>query len=164
MAVSFTSSFKQQAVEKALSRNLGVGLESLANELGVGYSTLQRWVRESSAAMPLGAANTRHPGEQMTTAKRPQDWRAEEKLSVVIACGALDDLGISALCREKGIYPHHIAQWKAEFVEGASGKDKADGRAQARQLKDENRALKKELRRKESALTDLSRASCPKMA
>jgi len=88
------------------------------------------------------------------TEKRPHDWSIEERLALIIACGTLDDAGISELCREKGIYPYHVEQWKTDFVEGASGKDKASERTEARQLKHENRELKKELRRKEKALAE----------
>jgi len=43
MAV-FSEAFKVQCVEKALSRRPGQTLKGLADELGVGYSTLQRWI------------------------------------------------------------------------------------------------------------------------
>ena len=39
----------------------------------------------------------------MTKEKRPQDWTAEERLNVVIACGPLADDAINQLCREKGL-------------------------------------------------------------
>ncbi|MBB1305953.1 transposase [Pseudoalteromonas sp. SR43-5] len=40
----FTQEFKVQAVEKALSQCDDVRLEDIALELGIGYSTLQRWI------------------------------------------------------------------------------------------------------------------------
>lgn len=148
MTGPFTASFKQQAVEKALRREPGVTLNTLAEEWGIGRSTVQRWIRESRATAPG------YQQEQMKTEKRPQDWSIEERFTVVIACSTLDDAGISELCREKGIYPHHVAQWKADFIEGASGRAQASERADAKQLKQENKALKKELRRKEKALAE----------
>jgi transposase-like protein len=39
----FTQEFKVQAVEKALSQCDDVRLEDIADDLGVGYSTLQRY-------------------------------------------------------------------------------------------------------------------------
>lgn len=151
MTAAFSSSFKQQAVEKALRRRPGVTLNDLAQEWGVGCSTVQRWIRESRT----------HPGlkigsktEHMKTEKRPEDWSIEERLTMVIACGALDDASISKLCREKGLYRHHVEQWETDFVERVSGKAKVCGRTEVKQLKHENKALKKELRRKEKALAE----------
>ena len=47
MRAKFTQSFKVQAVQKALSRSEGCRLDQFAHELGVGYSTLQKWIRQS---------------------------------------------------------------------------------------------------------------------
>jgi transposase-like protein len=151
MTSPFTASFKQQAVEKALGRRPGVTLEDLAEEWGVGRSTVQRWIRESRATTPIKSGAQ---SEHMKTEKRPQDWSIDERLTMVIACGALDDEGISQLCRKKGIYPYHVEQWKTDFVEGSTGKGKVGERAEARQLKHENKELKKELRRKDKALAE----------
>lgn len=151
MTVPFTTSFKQQAVEKALRRGPGVTLDDLAEEWGVGRSTVQRWIRESRTKARI---TSRDQSEHMKIEKRPQDWSIEERLTIVITCGALDEAEVGELCREKGIYPHHVEQWKTDFVEGASGKDKACGRTETKQLKHENKALKKELRRKEKALAE----------
>ena len=41
----------------------------------------------------------------MTKEKRPQDWTAEERLNVLIACGSLADNAINQLYREKA-YTH----------------------------------------------------------
>lgn len=151
MTVPLTTSFKQQAVEKALGRGPGVTLGELAEEWGVGRSTVQRWIRESRVRTPI---KTGPKIEKMKTEKRPQDWSLEERLKMVIACDALDEAGISELCREKGLYPYHVEQWRTEFVEGATGRDKTGERVEARQLRHENKELKKELRRKEKALAE----------
>ncbi len=73
---------------------------------------------------------------------------------MVIACGDQDEASVNQLCREQGIYPHHLAQWKTDFIEGKSRADKSTSRAQTKQLTQENKALKKELRRKEKALAE----------
>ena len=151
MTAAFSSSFKQQAVEKAMRRGPDVTLNALAEEWGVGRSTVQRWIRESGIRMPI---KTESESKYMKTEKRPQDWSLEEKLHMVIACGALNEAGVSELCREKGIYPYHLEQWKADFVEGVSNGGTSGVRAESRQLKHENKALKKELRRKEKALAE----------
>ncbi|WP_425356663.1 transposase [methane-oxidizing endosymbiont of Gigantopelta aegis] len=41
----FSQEFKVQSVEKALSRRPEQSLKQIAVTLGVGYSTLQKWIR-----------------------------------------------------------------------------------------------------------------------
>ena len=148
MRARFTQSFKIQAVEKVLSRSEETSIEDVAKSLGVGYSTLQKWMVQSrNHELELKT-------DLMTKEKRPQDWNLEEKLDIVIACGSLDETGINTLCREKGLYPHHLRQWKKDFTHGTTGSDKNSGQVQAKQLKQENKDLKKELRRKEKALAE----------
>ena len=47
MKAIFTQSFKIQAVEKALSRSNATSLKEVSDTLGVGYSTLHRWIVNS---------------------------------------------------------------------------------------------------------------------
>jgi transposase-like protein len=44
MKAIFTQSFKIQAVEKALSRSDVTSLKEVSDTLGVGYSTLHKWI------------------------------------------------------------------------------------------------------------------------
>ena len=90
----------------------------------------------------------------MTQEKRPQEWSLEERLNMVIACGALNDEAVSELCREKGIYPHHVNQWKLDFANGNAKNDGAGKSAETKQLKRELNTVKKELNRKEKALAE----------
>ena len=47
MRTRFTQAYKIQAVEKALTRSESTNLAEMAESLGVGYSTLQKWVAQS---------------------------------------------------------------------------------------------------------------------
>lgn len=49
MAKRFSSEFKQQAIDYALA-NSNEPLSTIANKLGIGYSTLDKWVCQSSEA------------------------------------------------------------------------------------------------------------------
>ena len=40
----FSQAFKVQSVEKALSRDPSQALKHLADDLSIGYSTLQKWI------------------------------------------------------------------------------------------------------------------------
>ena len=47
MRARFNPSFKLQAVEKALCREEGISLAVIAKSLGVGQSTLSKWICKS---------------------------------------------------------------------------------------------------------------------
>lgn len=152
MRTRFTQSFKVQAVEKALTRNNDTTLKEIASSMGVGYSTLSKWI--------VSAKNQEfdvvHSDEinRMIQDKRPQDWTVDERLEVVIACGSLSDEELNVYCREQGIYPHHVKQWKRDFVSGNSTSGRVVSPLEMKDLKQENKALKKELNRKDKALAE----------
>ncbi len=155
MRARFTQSFKIQAVEKALSRLEGTSLVELANSLGVGYSTLQKWIAKSrNQGFDFIPDNELLSLTNMTKEKRPRDWSLEERLNMVIACGSLDEWGISERCREHGLYPHHIKQWKLDIMKGQSQNNTVKTQSEVKRLRNENKALQKELNRKDKALAE----------
>ena len=148
----FTHSFKIQAIEKALSRQECMSIKDVAENLGIGHSTLQKWIRQAKEQrlnQPLdGGVMT------MVKEKRPQDWSAEERLNMVIACGSLSVEDISQLCREKGIYPHHINQWRGDFIKNKPLSTASEIQSENKQFKNDIKLLKKELNRKDKALAE----------
>ena len=54
MRARFNQSFKSQAVEKALSREEGISLAEMAKSLGVGNSTLSKWIYKSKTRRWIG--------------------------------------------------------------------------------------------------------------
>ena len=152
MRSRFTQSFKIQAVEKVLERASGITVKEIADDLGVGQSTLGKWIALARQQKLEPMQDNEVP--RMTKEKRPQDWSAEEKLNMVIACASLDEDKISELCRENGVFPHHIKQWKQDLVSGQAASEKAISRSDNKALRQENKALKKELNRKDKALAE----------
>ncbi len=148
MSVKYSQSFKVQAVEKALNRREGTGIKQIADSLGVGYSTLERWIVQSRNQ--TFESTTDSMSRTPPTQKRPYDWSPQERLNLVIACDSLDEASISALCRENGLYPHHVKQWKTDLVSNHRPKNQSETKA----LRQENKALKKELNRKDKALAE----------
>ena len=152
MKRSFTQSFKIQAVEKALNRSNDTTLSDIANSLSIGCSTLNKWIvkarhQEFEIASPDEIS-------RMSQDKRPQDWTLEERLNMVVTCGSLNDEALSEYCREQGVYPHHVQQWKLDFITGNNQKSKAVSPSEVKKLKQENKTLKKELNRKDKALAE----------
>lgn len=147
MTARFTNQFKQNAVKQAMMRSSGIGLKSVAENLNIGYSTLQKWIRLSKLNQlnPLNSSTITVP---MTKEQRPSDWSNQDKLELLIKCGSLDDEAVSQVCREHGIYPHHLDEWKKELTTPKENKSDIP------RLKRELKALKKELNRKDKALSE----------
>jgi transposase-like protein len=152
MKRKFTTSFKIQAVEKALSRNKNTTLAEIADSLGIGYSTLNKWIVKASKQ----EFETASHGEiaSMSNDKRPQDWTLEERLNMVVASASLSEDALNTHCRSQGIYPHHVKQWKLDFINGNTHKPKTVAPSEMKILKHENKSLKKELNRKDKALAE----------
>ena len=151
MRARYNESFQRQAVEKALSRSDGTTLVEVTDSLGIGESTLHKWMVKSRNQQ-LGSS-TEHDSASIVGVrkeKRPQDWSQEERLEMVIACGALDETAMNELCRERGVYAHHVKQWKQDFISSSTVHERTD----AKSLKGEVRELKKELNRKDRALAE----------
>lgn len=150
MRAKFTQSFKIQAVEKALNRANDVNLSDIADVLGVGYSTLNKWITQSKNQEFEHVSDSR----TMATEKRPQDWSSEDKLNLIMQCASLEEGQINAQCREHGIYPHHLQQWQQDFISDNMANNKTTKPSEIKSLKKENKDLKRELRRKEKALAE----------
>lgn len=148
MSTKYNQNFKSMIVEKALSRGEGVTMSDIAEAHGVSIPSIRRWI--------LAAQQTDiEPAETMTEKeKRPQDWTLAERLQAIIDCDKLSENERSAYCRKRGLYPHHIKQWKENMTTGATDVTAQSGRSHLKQLKEENKRLKQELQRKEKALAE----------
>ena len=136
----YTESFRQQALEKVYTRGSS-SIRAVAEDLNMSFGTLRNWMKADRNNSQANA------GEQ---SKRPQDWSRAERLQILMESHGLDEEALNALCREKGIFRHHLEQWQAAFAAGGA----VDSRTQLRELKETNKALTRELKRKEKALAE----------
>lgn len=141
MTTRYTQGFKEQAVQKALIRGM-TSLESIAQELNVGYSTLQTWIR-----------NYKKMNSETPKSQRPRDWTKEEQLQAIIDTSTMDAERRSQYCREKGIFPHQLDAWYLSFTQPEK-RAATSNKAELKTLKEENKSLHKEIRRKDKALAE----------
>jgi Transposase len=106
--------------------------------------TLRKWIRVSNAA-------SRNPGP--IDARRPQDWSLEERLLALQQSHGLSDEALNAWCRERGLFVHHLAQWRAQFCSGGAVSQRAKA-PEVHALKQANAQLQRELNRKDKALAE----------
>ena len=121
-------------------------IKQLAQEEGICQATLFSWrkeAREKGLLLPDGDSG-------------PEGWSARDKFAAVLETAALNEAELAEYCRQKGIYPEQLLQWR-RACEKANDWD----RENSRRLKTEKKAdrqrirqLERELRRKEKALAE----------
>ena len=65
----------------------------------------------------------------------------------------MEEDALNGFCRERGIFRHHLEQWREAFETGESLGLQAN-RSELRELKEANKGLRSELNRKEKALAE----------
>ena len=70
MAKRFSPEFKQQAIDYALS-NSHESVAAVAQKLGVGYSTLDKWIRETN---PASSSKRQLSPEQQRILELEKGW------------------------------------------------------------------------------------------
>ena len=142
----FTDEFKQSAVQKALNRGPGLTVIDIAEQLDIGYSTLQKWIRKLA---------NEQTDQLIRSEKRPNQWLASDRLKALKETANLNESEVGAYCRTHGIYSHHLTQWQSEFEQMKDVKDQRKADAdEKRQLKQQIKQLEKEVRRKDKALAE----------
>lgn len=139
----YTEAFRQQALEKVYTRGSRTVI-AVADELNMNPYTLKNWMKSHKETTPSSDG---------IAGKRPHDWSPAERLEVLLDSHGLDEAALSIFCREKGIFPHHLQQWRAAFEGGPSSASKVNPAA-LRDLKETNKTLARELRRKDKALAE----------
>lgn len=141
MGQRYSQEFIDQSLVKFHSRGTRT-FRSVAEELNINYHTAKNWFKRNK--LKKTAANSERE-------KRPQDWSNAERLQALSESYHLSGEALSAWCRTRGIFPHHLKEWSQSFCHPTSN---AKENKDIRHLKEENEKLKKELYRKEKALSE----------
>ena len=113
-------------------------LVEVAQEVGVGAGTLERW-RSDALSRPA----------------RERVWTAAARFEAVLTSAAMDETGKSAWCRANGVYPQELGAWRQSAMQALAEPEEA--LASPQQTKHDRRRIKeleRELRRKERALAE----------
>ncbi len=141
--MNYSVGFREKMIEEGL--HSGKTLRVLAEEFGIGYSTLGKWLRDyrNTGVQPL-----------VNKEKRPRDWTVEERFEALLETGQLNEEEIGRWCREHGVHTHQLSRWRQDAMVGTGGQTATAEQAETRRLREEIRSLKKELRRKDKALAE----------
>ena len=133
----FGQAFKNRVVARLLPPESAEAGE-VAKEIGVSVQTLERWREEAQSRPARGRA-----------------WTARARLEAVIITAALDEAGKNAWCREHGLYPVELDQWRSSATTALAEPEEARASPQAtRQDKKRIKELERELLRKDRALAE----------
>lgn len=133
----YGQAFKERAVARLLPPE-SAPIQQVSQELGVSVATLERWRADA-----------------LTTPIRERVWTAAARLQAVIATAAMDETQRSAWCREHGVYPAELQQWKDNATAALSEAPEERATAQqSREAKKRIKELERDLRRKEKALAE----------
>lgn len=147
----YTAKFKKKMVVKMMGPGAR-SATSLTGEVGVPQSTLSRWLRQ----VKVGGMAKNDEGRQVPqNGRRRTRWTPEEKVRVVMEATAAGEAGLGALLRREGLHEADLERFREEVLEAAARGFEAGRRKKGLSPQEkENRALRKELTRKEKALAE----------
>ena len=137
---------RKLAVLKKLLPPYNHSVSDIAREEGISEATLYNW-----------RTQTKQQGNPVPGSGKTSDqWSAEAKFAVAVETVRLSESELSEYCRQKGLYPEQVKEWKAACIQGQ--RSEAERRKQEREQtkKDKKRIeeLERELNRKEKALAE----------
>ncbi len=113
-------------------------LDEVAQEIGVGRATLERW-RSEALSRPA----------------RERAWTAAARFEAVLTTAVMDEAGKSAWCRSHGVYPQELDAWRQSATQALAEPEEARASPQAtRADRKRIKELERELRRKDKALAE----------
>lgn len=140
---SYSQEFKATIVKKMMPPGAKSPAE-IHRETGIAYQTLWNWKKKALVGGQAAVGSS-------STSNR---WSDEAKLAIVVETTPLNAVETSEYCREKGLYPEQIQQWRAAAVAGQSKALSKAEREELRTTKQRCKQLEKELARKEKALAE----------
>lgn len=141
---NLTYQAKEAVIAKALARG-ETPLKEIAVQHGVGYSTLQKWLRLQREGQPL-------PGNAHPHPVAASDQKAP--LQHLLDTAKLDEQALGAYCRQHGIHSFQLTQWRTELMEQKNHSSTNKVALEMKKLRQENKRLQKELNRKDKALAE----------
>jgi transposase len=134
------SEYREQVVQAAVSRREDETLEDVARQHGVKLGTLKGWLKASKKA-----SRAVDPMAQKSAAS----YAPAEQLEALLEVAKLGELERSAWCRARGLFPHHLQQFRQQLSAPLVVQSEA-----LRESKRREEQLARELKRKDKALAE----------
>ena len=140
---SYSEEFKNNLVARMLPPN-NEPVSKISKETNVSIGTLHKWKKKHlDSGEPIKSSDT-------------DRWSSQEKFMIVIETASMNEAELSKYCREKGIYPEQVKDWKDVCMQANGGVAKEASRLnkEVNSKKKEIKALEKEIQRKDKALAE----------
>jgi hypothetical protein len=137
---------RKESVLRQMVAPMRISMVQLAQETGISTWTRYHWRRQVIDKGEVVVGSTKHSGK----------WSASQKFAVVIETAAFNEAELAEYCRKKGLYPEQVKSWR-ELGEQAMASGVVSAKEWREALtaeKKRNKALERELRRKEKALAE----------
>lgn len=141
----YSKEFKAAAVKKLLLPG-GPSLRVLSEELGLSKSTLYDWLQKHGKEGAMNQSNK----------NSPHSWPAEKKLQAIIETSQMNEEQLGEYLRKHGLHSTELEEWKNLFLNGFKGPGRPKLDPEVQQLREDNKNLSKDLRRKDKALAEMS--------
>ena len=142
---TFSKEFKTRAVQKFFSRESRT-VKEICQKIGVANSSIYTWVEQYGIISSM-----------KKTDKRPQDWTASEKLKAVIDFEKLSEDQQGEFLRREGLHSENIETWKRIMQAGLDPHEgKKAFQSELSQLRAQNKALQRDLNKKDKALAEVT--------
>jgi len=121
-------------------------IRQLSEDEGISEATLYNWrqaARDKGILLPDGDIG-------------PEGWNARDKFAAVIESATQNEQELAEYCRQKGIYPQQVKQWRKACEDANDWDRQANNKLKTEQKLSRKRIrnLEKDLRRKEKALAE----------
>lgn len=141
--------YSQERKESVLKKMLppeNLSIAALAKEEAISEATLYKWRNEARGKGRL------MPDSDNT----PKGWASRDKFAAVLETATMNQEQIAAYCREKGLFPEQLEQWKRACEDANDWQQSSEKELkQATQNeRKKNKQLRAELDRKEKALAE----------
>ena len=150
--MQYSSKFKKRMVVKMTGPG-AQSANSLSKEVGVCQTSLSRWLQQAKMGGMTKDDEGRSSGQRGR--RRRKRWTSDEKIRVVMDATAAGEAGLGVLLRREGLHEADLERFREEVLEAAAKGFEAGRRKRGLSAEEkENRALRKELNRKEKALAE----------
>ncbi|GAB4411107.1 MAG: hypothetical protein OHK0056_14730 [Bacteriovoracaceae bacterium] len=136
----FSEEFKDSIIQKSCLPG-GPTLAYLAQKHDLPVSTLYGWKRKYAKHSGMSKSNK---------------WTPEQKLEAIIKTASMNENELGEYLRKNGLHSSELEQWREEFMKGVKGPGRPKKDPELAKAEAESKQLKKELRRKEKALAEMS--------
>lgn len=130
---------------KRMQPPINDSISVIASSMNIASATLYQWRDTAKKQGQFIGRNTHND---------PYD--PQTKLNAIIQTAALNQTELSAYCREHGLYPEQLQQWRQDMLSSLSQRpiSEKDHQHRVKQLQQRTKQLERDLERKNQALAE----------